>query len=810
MPKVSNKDIYAQDPSLDMEDYLLGTNNNTTNKKTQTYSLGSIFSLFYNFLGYNAFLFTTDTDTYPIASPGCFFAFDEHDEITNDFQQARKLTFSSNDTYNFNVTEYLQMLVDSDKFLFKLINLEDKNNFIFLKPSNFTLSNTSTSFDVNIEIQYGLSNGNFVNYKKYLLLLEFDANTFDPADYDLTDFTNTSGNPFITAQDLTNALSLLPTPITNHSELNLDDGTNPHGTTKSDVGLSNVDNTSDVYKPISIATQQALDEINSTLNPDRIISLGTETIVGNEYTYEDYTWQLGGVQVNNIGNPSVIVIPSATIGFKRKDISVFTSAGTIERVAGTETDGEVVTSPDVPENTLYYKSYDIDGDTIEVDPEPPAIDGAIYKKKIENTRYKSKLSGENVIIPFQAAGQSHYSVTNATLVSVAGFTTAGLTTPMYEGQDVIFENQTGHDITLKDSFGVDTSFVIGADLIVPNNGKLWFRFRNNELELIDKNWFKINEVATAQNLGEFINSLDSKTDVKDTDKFVLSDSDDGLKSKKTRFLDLKTKLKSYFDTFYLSLSIFNDFVTDVFSSLDNKLDKSTTPSSVYGNDVSGNPTMIPVSQFKDVIFGYFNGTNFYTDSGFTNLITPESGKIYVNIAVTPTTQYRWSGSAYVQIGGGKLQQIRAFYPSWNFTTLNTWRSWNRNTSNMLVSDANQSLGTGVIPSTFVDSNFFLVTNATKLKKVYWSQREPIAGQTVEIYIKSFTFNNGVGRGVETNNKVLIQESWNLPGAASNGYKDNFTIANHSLDAITGIQIAYRQTTGTVSAIQGVQLIFEFE
>jgi len=44
-----------------------------------------------------------------------------------------------------------------------------------------------------------------------------------------------------------------------HSGLTLDDGTNPHGTTKADVGLSNVDNTSDLDKPISTATQTALD-----------------------------------------------------------------------------------------------------------------------------------------------------------------------------------------------------------------------------------------------------------------------------------------------------------------------------------------------------------------------------------------------------------------------------------------------------------------------------------------------------------------------------------------------------------------------
>ena len=242
MAKVSNQDIYNQDDNLSMEDYLLGTNTNTINKKTQTYSLGSIFSLFYNFLGFNAFLFTTDTTTYPIGTPGCFFVFDEEDNLTNDFTESRKITFSATDTYNFNVAEYFGIVVNSGKFLFKLINLEDKNNFIFLKPSNFVLGGTGTTFNVDVLAESGLSNGSFVNYKRYLLVLEFAAETFDPADYDLTDFTNTSGNPFITAQDLTDVLALLPTPITNHSGLSLDDGTNPHRTTKADVGLSNVPN----------------------------------------------------------------------------------------------------------------------------------------------------------------------------------------------------------------------------------------------------------------------------------------------------------------------------------------------------------------------------------------------------------------------------------------------------------------------------------------------------------------------------------------------------------------------------------------
>lgn len=90
------------------------------------------------------------------------------------------------------------------------------------------------------------------------------------------------------------------------------------------------------------------------------------------------------------------------------------------------------------------------------------------------------------------------------------------------------------------------------------------------------------------------------------------------------------------------------------NALDLKLDKVTTAGveRVYTINADGSQGTKPTSDFKDVIEGYFNGTNFYTDSGFTNLITPESGKIYLNIAVTPATQYRWSGSAYSQIGGG--------------------------------------------------------------------------------------------------------------------------------------------------------------
>ncbi len=92
-----------------------------------------------------------------------------------------------------------------------------------------------------------------------------------------------------------------------------------------------------------------------------------------------------------------------------------------------------------------------------------------------------------------------------------------------------------------------------------------------------------------------------------------------------------------------------DFNTDPL-----KLDKVSTAGveRAYIINTDGSQGTKATSDFKDVIEGYFNGTNFYTDALFTNLITTESGKIYINLAVTPATQYRWSGSAYVQIGGG--------------------------------------------------------------------------------------------------------------------------------------------------------------
>lgn len=100
------------------------------------------------------------------------------------------------------------------------------------------------------------------------------ANTSNPhsvtkAQVGLSNVDNTSDDnkPVSTAQataiaDAKSAGTTAQTSITNH----INNKANPHTVTKAQVGLGNVDNTSDAAKPISTATQSALDNINDTLS----------------------------------------------------------------------------------------------------------------------------------------------------------------------------------------------------------------------------------------------------------------------------------------------------------------------------------------------------------------------------------------------------------------------------------------------------------------------------------------------------------------------------------------------------------------
>lgn len=64
-------------------------------------------------------------------------------------------------------------------------------------------------------------------------------------------------------------------------------------------------------------------------------------------------------------------------------------------------------------------------------------------------------------------------------------------------------------------------------------------------------------------------------------------------------------------------------------------------------------TQLP-SYVDDVIEAYYYNGAFYSDSAHTDEITPETGKIYVDIVANKC--YRWSGSAYVEIAQATIHK----------------------------------------------------------------------------------------------------------------------------------------------------------
>lgn len=93
-----------------------------------------------------------------------------------------------------------------------------------------------------------------------------------------------------------------------------------------------------------------------------------------------------------------------------------------------------------------------------------------------------------------------------------------------------------------------------------------------------------------------------------------------------------------------------NYSVPTYNELTNYVPKSEKGSANGVATLDGNGK-VPSSQLPsyvdDVIEGYYYEGQFYTDSAHANLITPETGKIYVDLDTNKT--YRWGGTTYVEI-----------------------------------------------------------------------------------------------------------------------------------------------------------------
>ena len=134
------------------------------------------------------------------------------------------------------------------------------------------------------------------------------------------------------------------------------------------------------------------------------------------------------------------------------------------------------------------------------------------------------------------------------------------------------------------------------------------------------------------------------------DDIALLDSTGNLKDSNKKLSDYQEKLT---DGNGINIDASNNISLDITYLTASRVGYIPATEKGSNNGVAelDNAGKVPRSQLPsyvdDVIEGYLDSGNFYKDAGHTQLITPEDGKIYVNLA--DNTTYRWGGTAYVQI-----------------------------------------------------------------------------------------------------------------------------------------------------------------
>lgn len=356
------------------------------------------------------------------------------------------------------------------------------------------------------------------------------------------------------------------------------------------------------------AIVQKINEVYLGQNPNRITGLGTETVDGNQHTYQGYSWIINGADLDNIDNPSVIVIPTASVGFRRKDISVFNEFGNIVRVPGIETDGDIATTPDVPENTIYFRTYDVVGDLITSDETPPFV-GIEYKSKRESDSYTYDNAGENVILPLPGEGQSHLIVENEDIVSIDGFDKTILILVRngeypYEGKDYLFENKSPNPVQLNHLTSAEIPSILPNEenVVVPSGGSVWFKFKGEKMAYIMKSWNDPVDLSTKADL------VGGKVPAEQLPSYV----DDVLEFANFAAFPLTGENSKIYLALDSNFTYRWSGSAYVKISDSGKLDKVTTGSvrRIYGIDASNNQEMIPVSEFvtkNTQIFHWWGG-----------------------------------------------------------------------------------------------------------------------------------------------------------------------------------------------------------
>lgn len=288
--------------------------------------------------------------------------------------------YSENVTKRTNLANIGQRVLEAST----TTNLAEGSNLYFtntrvytkVKASLLAGSNTSITFDDTLQTITIASQGNVqsVNTKTGAVVLTTTDISEGTNEYHtsarvravILTGLSTATNAIISATDsVLSAFGKLQAQITaNLSTLtsHTSNTSNPHSVTKAQVGLSNVDNTSDANKPISTATQTALNGKENT------ITAGTTA----QYYRGDKTFQtldktaVGLGNVANVDTTNASNITSGTLSDSRLSSAVTTQGNTFN---GASQLVKLDASAKLPA---------IDGSNLTNLPIPPSTGGNLY------------------------------------------------------------------------------------------------------------------------------------------------------------------------------------------------------------------------------------------------------------------------------------------------------------------------------------------------------------------------------------------------------------------------------------------------
>lgn len=441
---------------------------------------------------------------------------------------------------------------------------------------------------------------------------------------------------------------------------------NPHNVTKTDIGLGNVDNTSDLDKPISTATQDALnlkeDVSNLGTAAYKDIPLSgdastTQVVMGNDSRLSD---------ARNAADVSAWAKASTKPTYTASEVGAIplTDKGSNGGVAELDSSGKVPSSqlPSFVDDVIegYYNT----------------TDGKFYKE----STYTTEITGESGKIYLDLFTDTTWRWSGSAFTQIKGDLTLGETsTTAYRGD----RGKAAYDHSQSTHARVDATKVESSS----TNGNI--KINDTETTVYTHPGSGTNPHGTTAsdvglgNVGNFkAVSTEASQGLTDTEKSnARANIGAGTSSFSGDYDDLTNKPTLGTASAKDIPVSGNASTTQVVMGDDTRLTDSREASDVYSwAKAASKPTYtanevgaiassekgansgvaeldsngkVPNSQLPsyvdDVIEGYYNTTDnkFYEESTYTTEIPGETGKIYISLDTNKT--YRWGGSTFVTI-----------------------------------------------------------------------------------------------------------------------------------------------------------------